>query len=173
MDQWFLLERMDWLTPLVFYFTELAEWRVVMVLAIVSLVYFWRKKEMAKMVGLAVSSMGSVVTVFIMKNWIARPRPMHSVYTESLASFPSFHATAAVAFYGLLFYFLISGVANKTHQKIYAIFTALFILFIGFSRLYLGVHFLSDVVAGYLVGIVWLALGVLIAKKYSKNKNIS
>ena len=112
--------------------------------------------------------------LLILKHLIARPRPTHSFYAESLASFPSAHATLAVAFYGLLFYFLISGMQNKLRPKIYYALLILFILLLGFSRLFLGVHFLSDVLAGYLVGVVWLVLGVCTSKNFKlcQKKNV-
>ena len=168
MDQYLWQIREGWLAQFFFYFTELAEWRVVAGLVAIFAVFFWVKKEKGKVLSLAVSAVGSAGSVLLLKHLIDRPRPTHSVYLESLASFPSAHAALAVAFYGLLFYFLINGVADKTRQKIYAVFAILFILLIGLSRLYLGVHFLSDVVAGYLVGAAWMWLGIWLEKKLCK-----
>lgn len=168
LDQYLWQARADWLTQFFFYFTELGEWRVVSGLALIFMVYFWVKKEKGKVLGLAVSVAGSAGSVFLLKYLIDRPRPTHSVYLESLASFPSAHAALAMAFYGLLFYFLIQCYSKPCCKRWWGILSVLFILLMGFSRLYLGVHYLSDVIAGYLVGLVWLWLGILIEKKICK-----
>lgn len=167
-DQWLWHGRAEWLAQVFYYFTYLGEAYVVMGLTVLASIYLWKKYNKVQAYGLLLSVVGSAGTVLVLKHLIARPRPSHSFYTESLASFPSAHATLAVAFYGLLFYFLISRVANKIHQKIYYTLSLLFILLLGFSRLYLGVHYLSDVVAGYLVGVVWLGLGLYMVKKWKK-----
>ena len=77
-------------------------------------------------------------------------------------SFPSGHATAAVAFYGVVFYLLIRN-AKRLKSKFALLTTGfVFILIIGFSRMYLGEHYLSDVVGGYLLGFLWLLFSISI-----------
>lgn len=164
-DQWLWQGRAEWLAQAFYYFTYLGEAYVVAGLTVLASIYLWKKQTRIQAYGLLLSVAGGAGTVLLLKHFIARPRPVHGFYAESLASFPSAHATLAVAFYGLLFYFLISRVVNKLHQKIYYCLSVLFILLLGFSRLYLGVHYFSDVVAGYLVGVVWLILGVYTSKK--------
>lgn len=168
LDQYLWHSRVDWLTQFFFYFTELGEWRVVAGLVVIFMVYFWVKKEKGKVLGLAVSVAGSAGSVFLLKYLIDRPRPTHSVYLESMASFPSAHAAMAVAFYGLLFYFLIQRQPKLRGRQGFWVLAVLFILLMGFSRLYLGVHYLSDVIAGYLVGLVWMWLGIWLEKKLCK-----
>ena len=149
-DQWFVASRMDWLTTFMFYFTKLAEAQVVAVLALASLLYFLWKKEKSMAWALFISVLGSAGTVLIMKHLIARPRPLYGVYAESLYSFPSAHAALAISFYGLFFYFLI-----------------------GVSRLYLGVHYLSDVLVGHAVGVVWMVIAIWIEKRLNKKNPLS
>jgi len=170
-DQWLWQGRAEWLAQVFYYFTYLGEAYVVAGLTVLASIYLWKKQTKIKAYSLLVSVAGGAGTVLLLKHFIARPRPAHGFYAESLASFPSAHATLAVAFYGLLFYFLISQVANKLHQKIYYCLAVLFILLLGFSRLYLGVHYLSDVVAGHLVGVVWLGIGVWIKNKLKSKNN--
>ena len=96
------------------------------------------------------------------------------MYLEKSFSFPSGHATIAVAFYGFIIYFLIKNV-KSWNRKINIFFTGfILIILIGFSRLYLGVHFVSDVWAGYLIGAIWLIIGIgftefYLLKKISRN----
>jgi len=92
----------------------------------------------------------------------ARPGGLAPAYTEISFSFPSGHATVAVALYGFLVYYVWQQ-AKSWYWKVNALFTGLLvILAIGFSRLYLGVHFLSDVLSGYLVGFLWLVTAIAI-----------
>ncbi len=163
-DQWLWHGRAEWPAQAFYYFTYLGEAYFVAVVTVIAVVYLWFKTDKAKAYGLAVSAVGSVGTVLMLKHLIARPRPVHSFYAETLASFPSAHATLAVAVYGLLFYYLISSVRQPWQKTALHLISALFILLLGFSRLYLGVHYLSDVVAGYAVGFVWLTAGVLVEK---------
>ncbi|PIT97754.1 MAG: hypothetical protein COT71_04465 [Candidatus Andersenbacteria bacterium CG10_big_fil_rev_8_21_14_0_10_54_11] len=73
---------------------------------------------------------------------------------------PSGHTTVAVALYGFITYYIVRHTASW-YWKIQAASTGILIIAaVGFSRLYLGVHFLSDVLAGYLVGCAWLIAAV-------------
>ncbi len=116
----------------------------------------------------------SEALTFIGKITFQRPRPDISYYIESSFSFPSGHATIAVAFYGFLTYLLLRE-TNKWKQKTNILFSGLtIILLIGLSRLYLGVHYLSDVWAGYLSGLLILIIGIALVEwvqKKQKNKN--
>jgi len=171
-DQWFVASRMDWLTTFMFYFTKLAEAQVVAVLALASLLYFLWKKEKSMAWALFISVLGSAGTVLIMKHLIARPRPLYGVYAESLYSFPSAHAALAISFYGLFFYFLINQ-ARKTYRVWLYILSAISIFLIGVSRLYLGVHYLSDVLVGHAVGVVWMVIAIWIEKRLNKKNPLS
>jgi undecaprenyl-diphosphatase len=128
-------------------------------------VIMWWKKRFKYIAPLYIVVVGSVVTTFLLKHFTARPRPFGSpVYYEHLFSFPSLHSVVAVALYGFLAYFLMSQYKNwKTKLNILFI-TVLLILAIGFSRLYLGVHYFSDVIGGYVLGIVWLWLGISLTR---------
>lgn len=102
--------------------------------------------------------LGGHLTNYILKTIFARERP---VFLEPLAiatdySFPSGHAMVGAACYGLLAYFLYLRVENRWLRIGILGFTFLLIALIGFSRLYLGVHFLSDVLAGFAAGTLWL-----------------
>lgn len=74
-------------------------------------------------------------------------------------SFPSGHAMIALITYGMLAYLLVL-VVNRYLKQIMVVATVSLVLLIGFSRLYLGVHYFSDVVAGYAAGTVWLAVSI-------------
>jgi membrane-associated phospholipid phosphatase len=95
-----------------------------------------------------------------LKLMFQRPRPLFDdpVVVEQTWSFPSGHALGSLICYGMLAYLLVLFVRGRhAHAAIIATATAL-ILLIGFSRVQLGVHYLSDVIAGYAAGSVWLCV---------------
>lgn len=94
------------------------------------------------------------------KTYISRDRPDGlAYYSVNNFSFPSGHATTAVALYGMCTYLKVSH-SKRSRRKIAIWGGAIFILLIGFTRIYLGVHYLSDVLAGFMLGTLWLLLGV-------------
>ena len=92
---------------------------------------------------------------------------------ESSFSFPSGHAAIAVALYGFLTYLLLKNMKQEIPRTISICVGILLILAIGFSRLYLGVHFPTDIIGGYLVGGVWLCIGIYLAEYYGRKVTVS
>jgi undecaprenyl-diphosphatase len=144
--------------------TWLGKWWVIFVLAAVFSLWLWQRKEKIKILCLWVALIGAEASAFLGKIIFARPRPELAVHTETSASFPSAHAVSAMVFYGFLVW--IFGLkAKNLKQKFVLLINGLFIiLLVGFSRLYLRVHYLSDVLAGYLVGLLWLIISFYINK---------
>lgn len=94
-----------------------------------------------------------------LKDWIDRPRPDAEHLVEaSTMSFPSGHAMSSIAFFGFLIYLVWRLVSTKWLRWLLSIVLLLLILAIGFSRIYLGVHYPSDVLAGYAAGGACLAV---------------
>ena len=126
------------------------------------LLWLWRKRTY--IFPLWLSIVGSELFTIIGKIIIHRPRPSMAFYTESGFSFPSGHATIAVAFYGFLAYIFFRE-SKQWSARANIIFAGLFIIIaIGLSRLYLDVHYVSDVWAGYLVGLLWLIVGITVCE---------
>lgn len=119
-------------------------------------------------IGLAATLAGAVASVYVLKELVARVRPsgLLPVLTETGFSFPSWHATAAIALYGFIIF--LSYKLYPQFRKSITVAGALLIFAIGASRLYLGVHYLSDVLAGFVLGGVWLLAGMWITKKLQK-----
>lgn len=143
-----------------FWITLLGNWQIVVVFAAIASCIFIMWKKKSYVMPLWVTLAGSELFVFLGKLAFHRPRPNVAIYIENSFSFPSGHAAIAVAFYGFMAYILFRN-AKLWRNKINILFFGLIIIFaIGFSRLYLGVHFLSDVWGGYLLGLLWLIIGV-------------
>ncbi|MGA8853307.1 MAG: phosphatase PAP2 family protein [Christiangramia sp.] len=99
----------------------------------------------------------------ILKRFINRARPgiEHLVSVETL-SYPSGHAMSAMAFYGFLIYLCTKFRINKFLKIGIILILAFIILSIGISRIYLGVHFPSDIAGGYIAGLIWVIFCILI-----------
>lgn len=96
-----------------------------------------------------------------------RPRPTDfRIIEESGYSFPSGHSMASMAFYGFLIYLIYKKINNKYLKWGLICFLSILILFIGISRIYLGVHYTSDVLAGFLISVAYLILFVSIVNKF-------
>lgn len=109
----------------------------------------------------------AIITIInqILKIIIARPRPEQAIITETGYSFPSGHSMVSFAFYGLLIYYCYEYIKNKKIKVFSIIILSVIIFSVGFSRVYLGVHYLSDVVAGFLVSLMYLPLFTKIIKE--------
>lgn len=126
-----------------------------------SLTLLARKKH-AEIIALCATFAASAVTTMFLKILTARERPslFLSGFFGITYSFPSAHAVQAVAFYGIVCYIAIKSV-SKWKIKSMLLFMWLYGVFlIGLSRIYLEAHYLSDVLAGVAVGILWLAFGI-------------
>lgn len=130
-------------------------WLVTPLLLLAAYVFYRRDLKLSAVL-LLVSVPGAAVLGVALKSLFERERPelFDSGYTASFYSFPSGHAITAVSFYGVLT-FLTARLLTGGHRWTVAATGVLFVLLLGFSRLYLGVHYPSDVAAGYLAATSW------------------
>jgi undecaprenyl-diphosphatase len=110
---------------------------------------------------LVFSVSGAALFNLLLKGVFQRERPnLYRLAEETGFSFPSGHSMAAFALYGVLAYLLWRHIASKKGRLALIALASLLVLSIGLSRIYLGVHYPSDVLAGYLASMVWLGLGI-------------
>ncbi|HWS79767.1 MAG TPA: phosphatase PAP2 family protein [Rubrobacter sp.] len=137
--------------------TALGYYWFVVALLVVVVVLFYRRGWKLSAILLLVSTAGSAVLTTVLKSVFQRARPelFDSGYHASFYSFPSGHATVAVGLYGMLTLVLAYRLRGAARWAV--VVSGIFVvLLIGFSRLYLGVHYPTDIVAGYLAALLWL-----------------
>ena len=97
----------------------------------------------------------------IIKHIVRRPRPnILRLVEESGYSFPSGHSMVSMAFYGIIIYLVYKNVSNKYLKWLLISLLSLLILSIGFSRIYVGVHYFTDVAGGFLLGLAYVVIYV-------------
>jgi len=145
--------------------------QVVFVFSAVAAVYYaWRRKWL-RVTLWALAVAGGEVLNLLLKSVFNRPRPSFAdpLTIEQYTSFPSGHAMMSFIAYGLLAYFMCISIQSQRARIIVVFSAALIVLLIGISRMYLGAHYFSDVVSGFLVGGVWLAICITI-RQYIRHR---
>ena len=129
-----------------------------LVVAVVLFAKHYRRDSMLLLGAMA----GDAVIVAVFKTVIMSPRPLNALIPETGYSFPSGHVAGSVVFFGVLTYFVwkhwASVKVKTTTGGLYVAITAL----VGFDRVYLNVHWFSDVVGGFLIGLFWLGFSIWI-----------
>lgn len=133
----------------------------------VSAAWLWVGGRRQTMLGLLISALGSQLAVYVLKYAIDRGRPAFETFAHAATpSFPSAHATGAVAVYGFVVYALAARLTGRLRFE--CLFWGGFcIALLAASRVIIGVHYLSDVIAGLLVGLFWLLIGQAVERYLS------
>ena len=145
------------------FITNLGGVITVLVVTLCILVFIKEKKY-----GIYVTVNLVVITLInqLLKNIIQRPRPTEfRIIDESGYSFPSGHSMVSMAFYGFLMYWIYRNIQSKYLKWILCIILSILIILIGISRIYLGVHYASDVIGGFCFSIGYLVIFTKIIKK--------
>ena len=106
-------------------------------------------------------ALSSLVLMLLLKYLFQRKRPLSPLLKAAKGlSFPSGHAIMSVTFYGMLLYILLQTVDIEWLKYLLTIVLVLLILLIGYSRVYLRVHYATDVLAGFSAGFIWVVVGI-------------
>ncbi len=154
--------------------TDLGKGNVVVLGAILLVIALALLKKWRYLSMLVFSVAGGEGFVWVIKHLVKRPRPplINALVSETSYSFPSGHAFVAVAFYGLLAYLLIRWAKNRLVQTA-IFFSAVFLIAaIGFSRIYLGAHWPSDVFASYASGFAWITIIITALEVRQKSNHL-
>lgn len=142
-------------------FTALGSWLPLTALTLTIGIILTMRRQRLLLGGWLITVVGGELFNLLLKASFQRPRPEHSEILSSESwSFPSGHAMLSLIVYGMLVYLLtvLSPNLGRWRLVILAGGAAALILAIGWSRIYLGVHHLSDVMAGYAAGALWLSV---------------
>lgn len=160
--------RSDFLDFIFINITKLANTLTILIIVIILLLTL--KKEDAILIG--TSTISSVVINTIIKHIIRRPRPSNlRLIHQGGYSFPSGHAMISICVYGMLIYLVFKNIKRKDIKIFLISLLTLLILSIGLSRIYVGVHYPSDVLAGYLLATIILIILISFYNKFRGNLN--
>ena len=150
--------------------TYLGNWQAILAISIIIIFIFAILKKWKFIIALSISSIFGELFVYAAKNIIKRQGPplRYLILLEKDFSFPSGHSFISIAFYGLLFYFIFDFAKSKTIKILSIFFGVAIVVLISFSRIYLGVHWPSDVFASLASGIVMITIIITILKIDSK-----
>jgi membrane-associated phospholipid phosphatase len=143
------------------------------VIVLILSLYFLHKRFWPELAMLLIGVGGGAIIWYSLTGVFDRVRPTDQIgIVVSDPSFPSGHAISAVLCYGLLAYFFIPKMPSLFWKWVVAIAALLTMAFIGFSRLYLGGHYLTDIVAGYAFGLAWAALVFTLIESLSLKRSV-
>ena len=143
----------------------------IFVISLTTILFFVIKD---KKIGISIITNLGIVTILnqIIKFIMQRPRPTeYRLIEETGFSFPSGHSMVSMAFYGYLIYLIYKNIQNKYIKWILILLLGLLIFIVGTSRIYLGVHYPSDVLTGFLLAISYLIIFIGVANKFILKKD--
>ena len=147
---------------------------LIMGIGLVLTIYFLRKRSWRELTMVVSGFAGSGILFRLLSHLFDRHRPVFEAQVwrvETLPGFPSGHAIGVVASYGLLAYFIVPRIASWLGKAMVIAGALLIVLYVGFSRLFIGDHFLTDIVAGYALGIAWSGLAYTVIELCFRKKS--
>ena len=164
--------RANWLTITFKIVTNLVNPLFIGLVGFVILLSF--KKQRSNAVALFVNIAIIVCLNYLLKSFFVRFRPDQSIglILESGYSYPSGHSSAAVAFYGFLVYMVCCTSLKKWAKACLSVLLSLMVLLVGFSRIYLGVHYATDVIGAYLYSLAFLIVFCFIVSRLKKGTKL-
>lgn len=159
----------DFVTPIAKFITNFGG-AIFLSIATIALLLLIKNKK----IGLSIFSNIVIITILnqLLKRILRRPRPTEfRIVEETGYSFPSGHSMVSMAFYGYLIYLIYRYIKNKYIKWSLIVLLSILICLIGISRIYLGVHYTSDVLGGFLLSISYLVVYISLIKKYYQKNN--
>ena len=154
----------DFVTPIAKFITNFGGAIFLVILTIVLFILIKDKK-----IGISIFSNLAIITILnqLLKRILQRPRPTEfRIIEETGYSFPSGHSMISMAFYGYLIYLIYKYVKNKYIKWTAIVLLSILICCIGISRIYLGVHYTSDVLGGFLISLSYLVIYISTTNKF-------
>ncbi len=161
------------LTAFLLAITQLHSTLGIAALALLAAFFLWRHRDRYWLLSLALAVPGGLLLNDFLKHIYDRARPKWDDPLLSLTSqsFPSGHAAGATLFYGFLATYMVWRMKSPSARAIAVLACALMVVLVGFSRIYLGVHFLSDVLGAMSISTVWLVLCLVGVRAFAKHRS--
>lgn len=151
--------------------TSFGNWQILVAVTILLITLRDQRKYYPYKIILVLTLVSAFILDCVLKGLFQRARPdFLTLIIENGYSFPSAHALVSLCFYGFIIYYISKTFENKWKYVINT-FLVILIIAIGISRIYLGVHYPSDVLAGYCIGFLWLTFMIELLKKFIKNNH--
>ena len=148
----------------------LGGWGVI-ILAILFGIYFIAKRYWQELTMLVIGMAGETLLFLAISNLVGRIRPPTQIWIIlKIPGFPSGHSFAAVVFFGLLAYLLAPKMKSTFGKAFVVVVAILIMLFIGFTRVFTAAHYLTDVLAGYALGIAWSGAAFTLIEIYFQKR---
>jgi undecaprenyl-diphosphatase len=145
--------------------------QLIIALIILLAIYFLFKRFWQELVMMAFGFAGSTLLFWLLSNLIGRQRPPNQIWIiEKIPGFPSGHAIAVVVFYGLLAYLVVPKIPSILWKVVVVVAAISIMGFVGFTRIFTGGHYLTDVLAGYAVGIAWFGVFFTLIELYYQKR---
>jgi membrane-associated phospholipid phosphatase len=139
---------------------------------VVLVIWYLIRKKRAKALDIATIGLAGYFILYLLKLVFRRTRPLNPLIDPlHNFGFPSGHASSSFIFFGLLIYLLWKESFSKTIKWCAAFILLLFALLVGISRIYLRLHYASDVLAGFCLGFAWLSISILVLEHFRKKNN--
>lgn len=157
--RWFQSHRSETLDEIMLEATVLGSGVVLFMMVAIVSVFLWQTKHHWSVYILLMGVFGGQILNGILKDYFNRPRPsvVEGIDAVHSLSFPSGHAMTSMVVYGSVAYLVARLEPTKLMRLSTWVVTSFIIITVGISRMYLGVHYPSDVLAGYIAGVAWLA----------------
>lgn len=156
--------RSEWLTPIMILITYMGNWQTITVICLVLLAF--RKTRLTYGLPLSIGALLVSLANKGIKAIVMRPRPDHAMFLIEQGgwSFPSGHAITSMFFYGMAIWLIRRNVKNRKLADILTAILTIPMILVGISRIYLGVHYPTDVLAGWCLGIIAITVATGIIK---------
>jgi membrane-associated phospholipid phosphatase len=161
------------LTKVMLFITSIGGTACMVALSVLTFSFLAYKKRWRHALLFSLSMLGALALELLLKILVHRQRPGNALIQASGYSFPSGHATMALVFFPLLIYLFKDNIRKELWKHVLIISCIVIALLIGFSRIYLNVHWLSDVIGGFALGLFWLMLMILLFKMKNAEKPAS
>ncbi|MBO6194719.1 MAG: phosphatase PAP2 family protein [Bacilli bacterium] len=153
--------RSSFLTSIMKFISFLASFKFIIIILIIVIII---KKDIYFPLNMSISTLINI----LLKRIFKRVRPQNIIVIEKTYSFPSGHAMSSMSFYGYIIYKVYNSKISIIYKRFIISLLSILILLIGFSRIYLGAHYLSDVVCGYLISLEYLIIYLTVLKIVTK-----